>query len=146
MPKCEGFILNLSMGKYSSTSVVVSYDFDGHLIKIYKTAREASDNLNVFTRSVDKAIRRGSTLKGYQWRRYICIDDVKTSIERYQKPIYKKDSIKVIKKDQNGNILEVYPSINKAAKDNNISPKQIRDCLNGFQNKAASFYWEKIKK
>ena len=132
------------MGRHTKKSVICCYDFDGLLIKTYSTAKEASDELGVFKRSVDKAIRLSTTLRGYQWRRYESIDDVKTSIDPYHMPSIVRDNIKVIKMDENGYILKTYQSIKSASVDNNISPKQIRECLNGHQHKAGGYYWKKI--
>ena len=134
------------MGKYVSSSVVVSYDLDGKLVKVFKTAKEASDELNLFSRTIDKAIRNNSLIKGYQWRRYICMDDVKTSIPPYTKPIIKPNRVVIAKVNEEGEILKIYPSILSASKENNISPKQIRECLLGHQLRAGSYYWKKIEK
>ena len=132
------------MSKHPSTSVIASYTFDGQLVKIYKTAREASDSLNLFYRSVDKAIRMHSTVGGYQWRRYISENDVLTSISPYIKPLISSESVKIAKCDKEGNIVEIYPSIKSASKNNNISAKQIRECLLGHQKTAGGHYWKKI--
>ena len=144
MHKCEGVILILVMGKYSAQSVIACYTFEGKLVKIYKTAKEASDKLKLFSRSVDKAIRLKTTVGGYQWRRYISSDDVLTSIEPYETPLISKENIKVAKCNEDGKVLEIYPSIKKAAKENNVSPKQIRECLLGHQKRAGSHYWKKV--
>lgn len=145
MPRYEGFIVGIVMGKHLSTSVIACYDFDGKLVKVYKTAKEASDNLNLFSRSVDKAIRYHTTVGHYQWRRYMNQDDVKTSIEPYQKQEISKESVKVAMTDEEGNIIKIYPSISQASKENNISPKQIRECLLLHQKKAGNRFWKKIE-
>ena len=132
------------MGRHTKKSVICCYDFDGLLIKTYSTAKEASDELGLFKRSVDKAIRMSTTLRGYQWRRYESIDELKTSIEPYQKPSIDINNVRVAITDKGGNIFKVYPSIRKAGKENHISPKQIRECLNGHQQKAGGHYWKKI--
>lgn len=144
MPRYEGFIVGIVMGKHLSTSVIACYDFDGKLVKVYKTAKEASDNLNLFSRSVDKAIRYHTTVGHYQWRRYMNQDDVETSIEPYQKQEISKESVKVAMTDEEGNIIKIYPSISQASKENNISPKQIRECLLLHQKKAGNRFWKKI--
>ena len=132
------------MGKHSSSSLIVCYSFEGTLIRTYKTAKEASFSLGLFIRSVDKAIRMHSTVGGYQWRRYASIDEVKPSIEPYQKPSFDTTSVRVAITDKDGNIIKVYPSIREAGKENHISPKQIRECLNGHQQKAGGHYWKKV--
>ena len=132
------------MGKHSSTSLIGCYSFDGTLIRTYKTAKEASISLGLFIRSVDKAIRMHTTVGGHQWRRYASIDEVKPSIEPYQKPSIDTNNVKVAMTDKDGNIIKIYPSIREASKKNNISAKQIRECLNGHQQKAGGHYWKKI--
>ena len=132
------------MGKHPAQSVIACYTFEGKLIKVYKTANEASDKLKLFPRSVDKAIRLRTTVGGYQWRRYISADDVLTSIDPYHKRLISRENIRIAKCDEDGNIIETYPSIKRAAKENNISPKQIRECLLGHQKRAGSHYWKKI--
>ena len=132
------------MGKHLGTTVIGCYDFDGKLVRTYKTAKEASDNLNLFYRSVDKAIRLNTTVGHYQWRRYMSMDDVKTSIEPYKKQEIDKNSVKVAKVDERGDIIEIYPSISQASKANNVSSKQIRECLLGHQRKAGNHFWKKI--
>ena len=137
-------MLCIYMGKHSSKSVIACYDFDGKLVKVYNTAKQASEELGLFHRSVDKAIRMNTTIKGYQWRRYKCNDDVETSIDPYHKHSISTDNVKVVKCDKDGNVLDTYFSIRLAAKENDISPKQIRECLNGHQHKAGGYYWKKI--
>ena len=133
------------MGKHSKTSVVVSYDFDGNLVKVYDTAKLAAADLGLFDRSVDKAIRMNTTVGGYQWRRYDSENDIEKSIKPYTKVLPNYESVKVAKSDEQGNIIDIYPSIKKAGKENNVSPKQIRECLLGHQHKAGGYYWKKIE-
>ena len=45
------------MGKYVKSSVVASYTLEGKLVNVYQSAKQASEALNVFSRSIDKAIR-----------------------------------------------------------------------------------------
>ena len=132
------------MGKYPLTNRVASYDQNGQLVKIYKSAKEASMELGVFPRSVDKAIRLASTLKGYHWKRYNSINEVSTTIEIPTTNAHKGIRVKVAMTDENGNVLKTYPSISIAAKENNISPKQIRECLKGHQKKAGGHYWKAL--
>lgn len=132
------------MGKHSSSTLVACYSFDGTLVRTYKTAKEASIDLGLFKRSVDKAIRISTTVGGYQWRRYASIDELRPSIEPYQKPSIDTNNVRVTITDKDGNIIKVYSSIREAGKENHISPKQIRECLNGHQQKAGGHYWKKV--
>ena len=132
------------MGKYVKSSVVVSYTLEGKLVNVYQSAKQASDYLGAFSRSIDKAIRMETTIKGLQWKRYISEEDALPSISPYKKPSINNQKISVAKCDDKGNILKIYPSIYSASKENNISTKQIRECLLGHQKKAGSFYWKKL--
>ena len=132
------------MGKHSKQSVIVCYDFDGNLIKVYDTAKSAAIDLGLFDRSVDKAIRMSTTVGGYQWRRYDSQNDIQTTINPYIKVTPNMESVKVAKIDDKGNIIDIYPSIKNAGKENNITPKQIRECLLGHQQRAGGYHWKKI--
>ena len=131
------------MGKHLSTSKVVAYNKQGQLIKIYKTAKEASLDLNLFPRSVDKAIRQSSLLKDYQWRRYDSDKEIIRKIEPYKNKQSNHKNIEVLMLDDDDNIIKEYPSINLAALDNKIDHKSIRDCINNKQNHAGGYRWRK---
>lgn len=132
------------MGKYVKSSVVASYSLQGKLENIYPSAKKASESLGVFSRSIDKAIRMETTIKGLQWKRYMSEKNVLSSISPYKKATLNNTKIRVAKLDDKGNTIKIYPSIYSASKENNISTKQIRECLLGHQNKAGSFYWKKL--
>ena len=132
------------MGAYPKSSVIASYTLKGELVGIYQSAKEASISLGVFNRSVDKAIRQSSSLKGLIFKRYESIDNVEKKISPYQKGRINQEKVKVAKVDEEGKILSIYPSIKSASKENDISPKQIRECLKGHQHKAGGHYWKRI--
>lgn len=132
------------MGSHVKSSVVACYTLEGELVKIFPSAVKASESLHVFYRSIDKAIRMKTTIKGLQWKRYASNIDVLSSIQPYKKPSYDNKRVSVAKFNECGDLLKVYPSIYAASKDNNISTKQIRECLLGHQKKAGSFYWKKL--
>lgn len=132
------------MGRYISSSVIASYDKNGNLVKIYKTAKSASLDLNVFIRSIDKAIRLETSLKGYRWKRYLNSDEVLEHIEIDEIEKRNLEKVKVAKLDENNEVKEIYFSISEASKKNNISSKQIRECLKGHQHKAGGHYWKRI--
>ncbi len=49
----------------------------------------------------------------------------------------------VVKCDKRtGEILDEYPSINKAARDNNLSSTALGNCLTGYTNSSGGFIWE----
>ena len=132
------------MSTYPKTSVIASYSLEGKLQKTYRSAKDASIDLGVYIRSVDKAMRQSTSLKGFIFKRYESIDKVEKVISPYQKVEISQERVKVARVDNEGKIIEQYPSIKSASKENNISPKQIRECLKGHQKKAGGHYWKKI--
>ena len=117
-----------------SKTLVVCYTLDGKLVKTYPSAKYAASSLKMHPRSIDKCIR-GDTLtaKGYLWRR-MDIDNVKPSIEPYQKKILTRSVKPIAKIDEKGDIIEVYPSLKNAAKNNSIDPHTLRDIINKKYN------------
>ena len=132
------------MSTYPKTSVIASYSLEGKLQKTYRSAKDASIDLGVYIRSVDKTMRQSTSLKGFIFKRYESIDKVENVISAYQKVEISQERVKVARVDNEGKIIEQYPSIKSASKENNISPKQIRECLKGHQKKAGGHYWKKI--
>lgn len=132
------------MGKHLLSSRIASYNQKGLLVKIYKTAKAASEELGLFKRSVDKAIRNGSSLKGFYWRRY---DDEKDILKKIDidttTEINNRKSISIMMLDDNDNIIKEYRSINEACIENKIDHKSIRDCLNHKQIHAGGYKWKK---
>ena len=132
---------NSSYGK----QIVACYTLKGKLVRTYKTAKEAAKLKHLHPRSIDKCIR-GDTLtcKNLLWRR-VDPSNVPETIEPYQKVEKTSKAIPIAKIDENGNILEVYPSIKKAGILNNIDPHSIRYMLSGkyeYNNKVKFRYLE----
>jgi hypothetical protein len=48
----------------------------------------------------------------------------------------------VAKCDLDGNVLKVYPSCVSAARDNDISPQNLHNCLRGKSKTAGGFMWK----
>ena len=57
------------MSTYPKTSVIASYSLEGKLQKTYRSAKDASLDLGVYIRSVDKAMRQSTSLKGFIFKR-----------------------------------------------------------------------------
>ena len=121
---------------------IVSYDFNGKLVRVYETAKEASQKLGLFDRTIDKAIRMNTTAGGYLWRRYNSEEDIKKTIEPYRKEKKSTISQPIIRIDSEGNEVE-YKSIRFASLESNVSMKQIRECLLGHQSQAGGYKWKK---
>jgi len=47
----------------------------------------------------------------------------------------------VVKLDKEGNILEKYPSLNKAAQSHGVTINAIRNCVNGLSKSSVGFLW-----
>ena len=121
-------ILGLYMTK-KTTTVVACYSLDGTLLKTYKSAKEASIELNVFPRTIDKCIRGDNkTVHNLLWRRFD-IDKVPPTIEALEKKNKTRSIIPIAKVDEKGNIIEVYPSIKKASEMNHLDAHSLRDRL-----------------
>lgn len=116
--------------KRNYSTAVVSYDKDGKLVKIYKSAKSAALINKLYPRSIDKCIRGDNlTIKGLRWKRFK-IDEIPLEIkplEKIEKTYIKKP---IAKLDELGKIIEVYPSIRNASKKNNIDAHTLRDILN----------------
>ena len=112
---------------WSGKTVVACYTTDGKLVKIYRSAKDAARCRNLHPRTIDKCIRgENVTIKGLQWRRFPVgevpetIDPVLITTKTYAKR-------PIAKVDDEGKILEVYPSIRNAAIKNKIDPHTLRD-------------------
>lgn len=120
----------LYMARLSHT-VVACYSLDGRLVKTYPSAKEAARSRKLFPRTIDHAIRGDVlTVKGLQWKRFR-IDEVPGVIPPLQ--LEKKTrSIKAVAKvDEQGRIIETYPSIKKASELNHLDPHSLRDRISG---------------
>lgn len=114
----------------SSGTVVACYTLDGKLIKIYESARKAALSRKLFSRTIDRCIRGDvKTIKGLQWKRFK-IGEVPEEIPSLEIKATSLSIRPVAKVDENGEILEAYPSIRNAAIKNNIDAHTLRDRLN----------------
>lgn len=117
------------MGRNSNT-VVACYTLSGELVKTYPSAVIASRSRNLFKRTIDRCIRGDiKVVKNLQWKRYPA-NEVPIRID----PVVNEKKILTIKPvarlNESNEIDKIYPSINKAAKDNNIDTHSLRDLLN----------------
>ena len=112
-------------------TLVACYNDKGTLVGIYKSAKEASTQYGLHPRTIDRVIRGDiKTAKGLYWRRFDS-NHIPSEIEINNQTQSKiKTTIPVAKLDDNGQILEVYPSISNAAKSNHLDAHSLRDRLN----------------
>ena len=127
-------------------TVIACYKLDGNLVRTYSTAVLASKSKHVYKRTIDKATRGDVlTVKNLQWRR-VNKNNVPLKIEPLELKKISHNPKTIAKVDDEGKILETYPSLVKAAKENNIDPHTLRDRLNGkysSANKTKFIYIEK---
>ena len=127
------------------TTKVVAYRLNGNIYRIFENASKASLAMHVHYRSIDKCIR-GDTLSlhGFMWRRYPT-DSIPKKIEPYVVTKRSTKAKRIAKVDENGNIIEIYPSIKKAGLENKMDPHSIRDILSHkykYSNKVKFVYVE----
>ena len=119
----------VNMSRASGT-VVACYTLEGKLVKVYKSAKKAATNRHLFPRTIDRCIRGDvKTVKGLQWKRFK-IGEVPSEIPSLEINTTSISIRPVAKLDEEGHVLEVYPSIKNAAKSNNIDAHTLRDRLN----------------
>ena len=127
-------------------TVIACYKLDGTLVRTYSTAVLASKSKHVYKRTIDKATRGDVlTVKNLQWRR-VDKNNVPSRIEPLEVRKMSHEPKRVAKVSEDGKILEIYPSLVKAAKENKIDPHTLRDRLNGkysSKNKTKFIYIEK---
>lgn len=116
--------------KWSSSTVVVCYTLDGQLVKIYRSAKDASRCRNLYPRTIDRCIRGDiKVVKNLQWKRFE-VGEVPDTIPPLHIETKSLTTKPVGKLDENDEIIEVYPSIKNAAKNNGLDPHSLRDTLN----------------
>ena len=112
-------------------TVIACYSLKGKLVRVYPTAALAAKSRHLYKRTIDRATRGDVlTAKNLLWRR-VDKDNILEYIEPLAKLKVDNKTKRVAKVDENGNIVEIYPSISKAAKENKIDPHTLRDRLNG---------------
>ena len=124
------------------TEVKPIYQFnvkDGSLIKVHLTHEDLKDAI-----TIQSAIRNKHALWGYYWsyEDNICLDDMR-----------KKNRIKVIQYDKNGNVVNIFNSILEASfylygkKERNYEQhvyyNGIRNVINGKDKSYCGFIWRK---
>ena len=126
---CEG-LYSLGMSKQKDT-VIACYKLNGKLVRVYPSARSAAKSRHLFPRTIDRATRGDLlTAKNLLWRR-VDKDNVPLIISPYIKEKHSNIKKRVALVDDNGNILQIYPSLLCASKENKIDPHALRDRLNG---------------
>lgn len=111
-------------------TIVACYTVDGKLVRTYENAKQAARSRHLFPRTIDRCIRGDIKLvKGLQWRRFK-IGEAPNEIPPLEINTTITSIKPVAKLDENDQIIEVYPSIRKAAKMNDMDAHSLRDRLN----------------
>lgn len=118
------------MKRRDASSLIAAYSLEGKLMKTYPSAKKAAESLHVFFRTIDKAVREGKIIHSRQWKR-VDPDDVPLSIPPHQKKTTFYSSTPLAWIDESNIVIKVYPSIKKAALENDVDPHTIRDVLQG---------------
>lgn len=110
---------------------VYQFDLSGTLVREWKCASEACEELNINIQNVYRATKTLGKYKGYYWRHNYT----------FSPPIIKNNSKKVYKRTLLGDIVEVYTSIREAAISMHKGATLISRCLNGKRDSAYGFIW-----
>ena len=117
---------------------IVCYDLNGKFIKIYNSQTQASTELNISSKSINKCLRisgYGRTGK-YMWL-YYDEGKFKNKIDPWV-----DNKIKPILKLVDNRIIEEYSSITEAAKENNILITSLLSNLKGKTKKCGGYKWK----
>lgn len=123
---------------------VTQYDREGNVLQTFESIAEAATKLNLNHGSIANVVRGvQTTAGGYLWRKGVNTEKIDVS-ELGVHPRLKRASVcrKVAKYDQAGNLLEIYPSIKDAAKQNNCPLCRIKSYLLGIKPIKKEYHWE----
>lgn len=118
--------LDVTEYKKSHHSEIYCYDLSGDLIKFYNSVKEIIEELGFTKASIEDAISHKRPLKGY----YFISDFTNIyNLIKTRELIYNLTDKSVSKYDNEGNIIQTYANITKAAKENNIKPNFIKKSI-----------------
>ncbi|HCC50953.1 MAG TPA: hypothetical protein DEQ30_01965 [Porphyromonadaceae bacterium] len=128
---------------------VSQFDLDGRFIRTFESREQAARSMGLSEiGSVSSAIYgRVRTLGGYQWRSGIDQTPMKPVIipNHLRKAFQAK---KIAKYDLDGNLLDVYPSITVAARENNIKLDRLYSYVRNpdrVPRKGKMFFWKYVE-
>ena len=136
---------------------VVQYDLGGNFIKIWKSAKEVEETLNIKRDNIQSCcIGKNKQASGFIWK-YLenisSIEDVVKgfSIEKQKKinnmcpSIYYKNGHvykRILQYNILGNFIKEWDSIKDAATFYNAKPNSLSQCCNGDSKTCAGFIWK----
>lgn len=134
--------------KNRQNRTVLQFDLDGSYIKEYPSPRGAALELNISYSSLMICLsKKGKSTGGFQWK-YKDDPLFENGIKKID-PISRKinkNSHPVLKFDLNGNFLNEYTSIHKAARKAGVTASQIIKCVKGELKTLGGFMWRTKEK
>lgn len=110
---------------------VCQYDLNGNLINEYSSTREAADVLNCDIHTITYACSgRTKTGKGYMWK----YKDENTIIQSKQRKC-------VLQFNLNGELLNEFPSVQKASEQYGYAVSSITSACNGSSKSCGGYIW-----
>ena len=130
--------LDTTLYTKSKHSEIYCYDDLGDLFKVYDSVKEIIDDLGFTKASIEDACSHKIPLHGFY---FISDDSDINDIIKTRELVYNL-SDKSVSKYKQGNLVKTYPSLAKAAKENNISSKEIKDKIKNNTGEWAYGYAE----
>lgn len=113
---------------------VYQFSLDGTFIAKYNSRKEAEEKTGIKASAIWAAIKSKGTSGGFQW----CYKEDKDTIKPKKGRKYRQ---KVVQKNKEGQIVEIYESAAEASRKTNISATQIRNVCQGKGYTAGGYYW-----
>lgn len=133
-----GALCHTHVGNDDQGIKVYQYDKDGNFISEYRNMNKAAKAVGLKgTASILQAIKKNGLAKGYQWRREY--------IEKIPKYTKKKNTLKVLQYDKEGNFIKIHNSIEEASRSVNCNRSLIEQCCEGHCKTGKGFIWRYYK-
>lgn len=137
-PKKEGPRINRFAQK------IGQYSLDLQLIKVWRSVNDIAKELGIWQSNISRAVNTFGVYKGFYWRRFN--GEITIQPKPKKKIVRPKLYKKVVQKDLQGNVVNIFDSIGLAcdyvgAKNRTV----ISRCLNGRGHTAYGFKWEFLK-
>lgn len=116
---------------------VIQYDLDGNEMMTYESASEAARQTGCFQEKITMCCKRQRTqTNGYQWRYQNDTGDV----QKIEKQCF--TGKRVAQCDEEGNILNIYPSFREAARAVNGTSSAISRVCSGVNIRHKGYKWK----
>lgn len=130
----------LDVSKYTKSkhSEIYCYDADGNFIKLYDSVKTIVRDLGFTKTSIEDALSHKKLLKGYYF-----INDLSNIMNIIKTKQYIHNiTDKSVSKYKNGILIQTYPSLKRAALENNLKISQIKDSIKNSEGIWAYGYSE----